>query len=252
MLLSPGLADAQAGRTLASPGSSSTRTASLGRHLDAPLLTAPSLDPLRDWSLDVSAITSMPLSIGIEAQVETPLGVFGNLSVGHAPSAYLDAVDAMLQSSGVYGEDLNPLVSEIIGNGAWNVRLGVGVRPIEGLELSVGYTFLHAATALTPDTLERTTGERIRVPGMTEVPMAINVHALHGRVGWRFVLEEHLVIRAALGWTHAVAVDARVDVPDVVRTRPNDPATQIEDAVTEGFGEYGFTPEIIVGVGYRF
>ena len=48
----------------------------------------------------------------------------GNLSFGHAPSAYLEMVDSMLQGAGVYDDDLDPLIGEATGNGAWNVRLG--------------------------------------------------------------------------------------------------------------------------------
>lgn len=251
-LLAPTLADAQLGRRLALPSSASTRTATLGRDLCAPLVAPPALDPLRDWAFDLSATTSMPVSIGVEAQLETPIGVFASLSAGHAPSAYLETVAAMLRGADVFGPGLDPLVQEAIGQGAWNVRLGVGVRLVEGLELSVGYTYLTASTALSPETIEAATGQRLRWPGMTEVPMSIDVHALHGRLGWRFVIEDHFVVRAAIGWTHSVSTSAHVEVPAAVRELPNDPATQIEDAVVEGFGRYGFTPEVLLSAGYRF
>ena len=260
ILLSPALVDAQVGRVLSAPGSAATGDSlgSLGRELSTPRLTPlpsgtigpdPS-DPMSGWSLDVSAITSLPVSIGVEAQVETPIGVFANLSFGHAPSAYLEAVDGILHGAGVYDDEIAALIGEATGNGAWNARLGIGLRPIEGLELSFGYTYMHASAALTQVTVERATGQRIH--GMTEVPLSIDAHALHGRIGYRLLIEEHLVLRAAIGWTHSVATSARVDVPAAVRERPNDPATQIEDAVSEGFGSYGFTPELLVAVGYRF
>lgn len=252
MLLAPTTTYAQAGRTLASPRSTEIHMEALGRGLDTPALDAPALDPLRDWALDISAVSSLPISIGVEVQLESPVGVFGNLSLGHTPSAYLEMVDALLQNAGVYGDNLDPLIQEATGSGAWNVRLGVGVRPIEGLELSVGYTYLHMSTSLRPETIAQATGQRFRWRGMTEVPMTIDVHALHGRIGWRFVIEEHVVLRAAIGWTHSVSVGAHLEVPDEVRAHPNDPATQIEDAVGDGFGTYGFTPEIVLGVGYRF
>ena len=250
--MGPALAQAQLGRHLALPSPGVTSEPTLGRDLGAPMVSAPAPDPLRDWAFDLSATTSMPVSIGLEAQVETPIGVFANLSMGHAPSAYLETVAEMLRGADVFGDNVDPLIREAIGQGAWNLRLGVGVRLVEGLELSVGYTFLTASTSLSPTTIEAATGQRIAWTGMTEVPMSIDVHALHGRLGYRLLVEEHFVVRVAIGWTHPVSTTAHVDVPPRVREFPNDPATQIEDAVSEGFGNYGFTPEVLLSAGYRF
>jgi len=211
----------------------------------------PSLMP-EGWALDLSAITSLPVTVGIEAQLQTPVGVFANLSVGHTPAGYLEMMAGMLEGAEVFGDDISPIIDESVGSGAWNIRVGVGINPIEGLELSVGYTYLGAVTTLSRNAIETATGQRVRYRGMREVPMTIDMHALHGRVGYRFVIEDHFVLRASLGWTHAVAASARLEVPDEVRELPNNPAAQIEEAIDEGFGQYGFTPEVLVSAGYRF
>ena len=144
------------------------------------------------------------------------------------------------------------MVSETIANGAWNVRISVGWRIVEGLELSVGYTYLGANTTLSREAIESATGQRMRYRGMREAPFAIELHALHARVGYRFVIEERFVLSVALGWTHGVGASARLDVPAEVRAIEGNPASTIEGAVAEGFTQYGFTPELLLSAGYRF
>ncbi|MCB9597160.1 MAG: hypothetical protein H6719_30835 [Sandaracinaceae bacterium] len=238
-----------------------TASAQLGRALGAPLASAPapidaatsstSLMP-EGWALDLTAQTSLPVSVGIEAQLTTPVGLFATVSAGHTPNAYLGMLRDIVEGTGAFGEDVRPIVDETIANGGWNVRVGVGVNPIEGLELSFGYTYLGTNSTLTRAAIESATGQRIRYRGMREVPVAIEMHALHGRVGYRLVIEEHLVLRAAIGWTHAVGASAHLEVPPEIRELEGNPATEIEDGVGAGFAQYGFTPEILISAGYRF
>lgn len=204
------------------------------------------------WALDLAAQTSLPITIGIEAQLTTPVGVFATVSAGHTPNAYLSMLADIVEGTGAYGDDIRPLIDETVANGVWNVRVGIGLNPIEGLELSIGYTYLGGNSTLTRRSIESATGQRIPYRGMREVPVGIEMHAIHGRLGYRFVIEDHFVVRAALGWTHAVGMSARLDVPPEVRELEDNPAAQIEDGVAEGFSQYGFTPEILVSAGYRF
>lgn len=225
----------------------------LGRQLDDPTPT-PVVRPSDDdgWHLDLAAVTSLPLSVGAEATVQSPVGLFAQLSVGHTPQAYMGVVSGAIGDAGAYDDDLDGLVSEATANGGWNVRAGLGFTIPEGLELSVGYTWLTASSELSPGSIEAAIGQRVRWPGMTVVPIHLDIHALYGRVGWRLVVEDHFVARVALGWTHAVGSSTRVEVPPEIRERPNDPATRMEEAVSEGLGEYGFTPELLMSAGYRF
>lgn len=244
-LLSPSLAAAQAGRQLGSPlegDDTSTSASDPG---------STSLMP-EGWSLDLAALTSVPLSIGAEVQLQTPIGVFANLSAGHTPNAYLSMMADIVQGGGAFDSDLRPAIDETIGSGAWNVRFALGVNPIEGLELSFGYTYLNLQSTLTRGAIETATGQRVRYRDMREVPIGVELHALHGRVGYRFVIEQHFVLRAAIGWTHAVVGQGRVTVPEEIRAIEDNPADQIEAAVGEGIGRYGFSPEIVLSAGYRF
>ena len=242
-LLVPALAQAQAGRDLADPDEAATSSSG-----DP---SWPMLMP-EGWALDVSVQTSVPLSIGAEAQLQTPIGIFFNVGGGHIPNAYLSMLGDLVQGTGAFGDDVRPLLDETVANGGWNFRGGIGLNPVEGLELGFGYTYLAADSTLTRGAIESATGQRIRYRGMREVPISVDIHALYGRLGYRFVIADHFVIRAAVGWTHAVGASVRLDVPDEVRAIEDNPATEIENAVDEGFSNYGFTPEILLSAGYRF
>lgn len=247
-LLATGVASAQAGRRLGDPRGARAAPA-LGRALDAPGLEAPASPS--GWVLDLVAVTSVPLSVGVEANVETPVGLTAHLSFGHTPNAYLDGVASALRGAGVYEANVEPVVREAIAGGAWNVRAGVGFTLREGLELAVGYTYLGGNASLTPNALEAAVGHPVRWPGMTVVPLAVELHALHARLGWRFVVEEHLVLRVAIGWAHAVATSAHVEVPAEHDT-PGGPADRMEEGIERALGRYGFTPELLLSAGYRF
>ena len=251
-LLAAPRAHAQRADRLGAPGDAPPAHG-LGRELGDPAEPArPVHDAPSGWAFDLAAITSLPLSVGAEATLTTPVGLFAALSIGHTPQAYLDVVTSALGDADVYDDELDPMVDEAIANGAWNVRASIGVTIPEGLELAFGYTWLSASADLSPRSIEVAVGQRLSWPGMTVVPMSITLHALHGRIGWRFVIEDHLVLRAALGWTHTVSSDAHVEVPPEVRALPNDPATRVETSVQDGIAEYGFTPELLLSAGYRF
>ena len=247
----PSLARAQLGRGLARPGSDVALGHRLGDPVpDASSAPAPQASP--GWAFDLSATTSLPLSVGVEAVVQSPIGITAHLSAGHTPSAYLGMMSSILRDAGVYSANLDPIVNEATGSGAWNVRLGVGYTIPEGFEIGVGYTVITGTSSISPLAIESATRQRFPWPGMAAVPLSLTTHAIHARVGWRFVIEEQLILRIAVGWTHSFATDAHLDVPPELRLVPNDPATKIEAAVGEGFGRYGFTPEVLISAGYRF
>jgi hypothetical protein len=221
--------------------------AHLGRALGSPV--APSSHD--DWALDLTAQTSLPLSIGVEAQLESPIGVTFHLGLGHTPEAYFGVIASALRDNGVYGPNIDPLVRDAIGNGGWNARVGIGYAFDVGLEVAAGYTFIGGNTNLSFEAIEAATGQNLRWPGMEAVPLAIEIHAIHARLGWRFIIERHLVLRFALGWTHSVANSVHVTVPPEADP-PGGPADQFEVDIHDGIDEYGFTPELLLSAGYRF
>ena len=249
-LLAPAVTSAQYAEQLGSPAAPLPVTAGAVAGSDEP--STDSVPSSADaWTFDLSALTSVPLSVGVAAQVQAPIGLFANVSFGHTPAAYLGMVASLLRDQGVYRDRVAPVISEATANGGWNVRLGVGLNPVEGLELGIGYTYLGAASTLSTASLELATGQRLQHLGMTEIPIHINIHALHGRVGYRVVVGQ-LVMRLSVGWTHTVAAEVHLEVPDVIRERPGNPATEFEQAAGDAFSQYGFTPEVQLSAGYRF
>ena len=222
--------------------------AQLGRALTPPIEV-----PAAAWTFDLSAQTSLPMGIAVEAQLTAPVGFFARASVGHTPSAYLDAVASALGDAGAYRPRIRPLIDDAIGNGAWAVRLSVGWTAFDGLELSLGYTALVGVSNLRSTSIEGALNEPVRWPeGMDRVPFTLALHAVHGRVGWRFLIDESVTVRLGLGWTHAFAAEARVDVPDELRRDGDDPVSEMEESFREGLQSYGFTPELSLAVGARF
>lgn len=205
----------------------------------------------RDWHLDLAAVTSVPLSVGVEATLQTPVGVFAQLSFGHTPQAYIDAAIAALAEVDTFDDDLEPLVRDASSNGAWNIRSGLGVAVSPGFELSFGYTWLTASAVLTARAIEAAFNQRPSW-GRTDAPMQLHVHAIYGRVGWCFSIERHFVLRVAIGWTHAVEAELDVFVPDGTDAGSREPKAQVEVRTGGAVAEYGFTPEVLLSAGYRF
>ena len=55
-----------------------------------------------------------------------------------------------------------------------------------------------------------------------------------------------------IGWTHTVASEVGIHVPDAVRRMRDDPATEMETSMHEALSAYGFAPELMLSAGYRF
>ncbi|MGF1465051.1 MAG: hypothetical protein ACFCGT_02855 [Sandaracinaceae bacterium] len=206
---------------------------------------------LAGWHLDLSAVTNLPTSLGVQLDLETPVGVLLQLQVGHVPAPYLGLVADILQGAGALQSMGRPLVNELIGGGAWTLRLGAGYLLADVVELGVGYAWLNTRSRVSVDAVEAAlNGRRIRTSADT-IPMSLTVHALTARAGLRFVIQEHLVLRVGLGWLHGVGQRLTADLPPEIDS-PNNRAAELLDRVRSRIGQYGFTPELQVGIGYRF
>jgi hypothetical protein len=203
------------------------------------------------WALDVSAHTSLPLLVGAEVQLQSPIGITAHVAFGHTPAAYLEAVAAVLLDAGAYDPKFDPVVQDGIHNGAWNVRAGLGFTIVEGLELAAGYTYLFADTAISSEAIESAIGQALPNTAVNAALLDVSLHALSLRLGWRFVIEQHFVLRFALGWTHALESEVHLEVPPELDPAGG-PVDRVEVSIQEGVGRYGFTPEILISAGYRF
>lgn len=200
-----------------------------------------------DWALDVEATGSLPLGVGAELVLSTPIGLTAQLGFTHTPSAFLHAAADVLASAQVYDANADPLVRELADRGVWSVRAGLGLTTTAGFELALGYTQLEMGGPLSVGALESATGQSMRFLERDSVPFGVELHALSARIGWLFVIDPHVVVRAALGWTHVVAASAHFGLPPELAEL----AANVQDEIRSQVTTHGYAPELILAAGYR-
>ena len=194
--------------------------------------------------LDLTAGTTFPIAVNAALAVRLPQRVYFETALGWLPKAYIAAVNKVATHFDLYDDFQAQTIEESMKNGL-AAQLGVGWQPFpkRGFELSLGYTLLWAKG-------------RVEVPGLgagfpDSAPVTTTMHSIVGMVGGRWVTHENMVIRAGLGWLHRVGVKTRTDssgfegVADFLIEAAN-------DEIQRTLEEYGFTPLLMVHVGYRF
>lgn len=209
------------------------------------------------FALDLSAATWIPLSAGPELALELPGRVIAQVHLGWMPELYSQTMTDALEDAGVYGPEIGDLVDGAV-RGARTWRLAAGWRPFEsaGLELTVGYA--HVAVDGATNTTElvplvpQDVGEELTAElGDANIDLDSSIHHFTLAVGWRWLVAEHLVVRANLGYLQAFAADSALDIegrPDL--TSLAEPAVQA--VLHEQYLRYIKIPVVGLGVGYRF
>lgn len=208
------------------------------------------------FAVDVSAATWVPLSVGPEVTAELPGRVLLSAHVGWMPELYGRSVTDVLRRSSA-SDGVGPLIDGAMQDATlW--RLAAGWRPLAsaGLELSAGYAHVgvdgtSSAGEIAP-LLPAPIGERLSEEiGASNVKLSSSIHHLTVAAGWRWLIADHLVIRANLGYLHAIASSSALDVedrPDLSRVA----APVVERALNERYMRYVRLPVVGLGVGYRF
>jgi hypothetical protein len=241
---------------LGSPLARTSRQDAPRAHERARALSAPgSITPPRgsEFGFDLAVATHVPISVGVEANLELPLGLVVRAHIGLMPEPYIAIINGIATGLGAYDADVASLVSRSGGN-ALVFRPSLGVRPFTGygFEILAGYTLIAASTRVDVASIERATGQAMDWPGLESIGISAQLHAFHVELGWRATIAEHLVIRAALGWMHTLHAEARLDVPVELRARARGRIEQIEGRVVSALESYGFSPEARIAIGYRF
>jgi hypothetical protein len=217
--------------------------------------------PRRDWTdafaLDLSAATWVPLSVGPELTVELPGRVLAQIHVGWMPELYSHTMTNALQDAGVYDAEVGNLVDGAV-QGATTWRIAAGWRPFEraGLELTVGYAHvaLDGATRtseLIPLVPADVADELNAELGDTGINLDSSIHHFTIAAGWRWLIADHLVIRANVGYLQAFASDSTLDIqgrPDLTSLA----APTVESVLHDQYMRYIKIPVVGLGVGYRF
>lgn len=239
----------------ASPPASASASASASdvdraRELAAPDRLPPRREPF-PIGLDVGVATHVPITVGLEANLELPLGLLLRGHVGLMPSPYLGIINGVASGFGAYDQSVASLVDRT-GGDALVLRFSGGIRPAPGygFEVLAGYTMIHASTRVPVEDFEQATGQSM--PGMDSVGISATLHAFHVEMGWSALVWDHLVIRGSIGWVHTLAAEGSIDVPAAIRARAAGRIEAVETDVREALTSYGFSPEARIGVAYRF
>jgi len=220
--------------------------------------SAPPSAGANPFALDLSAATWIPLSVGPELSFELPGRILAQVHLGWMPELYSHTLTDSLEDAGVYDSQISDLIDGAV-RGATIWRLTAGWRPFprSGLELMVGYAHvaLDGATnsdeiiPLVPDDVaDEITAE---VGNDVDVNLDSSIHHVTFGAGWRWLIADHLVIRANVGYLQAFASHSKLDIqgrPDLTGLA----APTVESVLHDHYMRYVKLPVVGFGIGYRF
>lgn len=210
------------------------------------------------FALDLSAATWIPLSVGPELAIELPGRVLAQVHMGWMPELFSQTLTDTLEDAGVYDREIGDLVDGAV-QGARIWRLSAGWRPFPkaGLEVTVGYAHVALDGATNSDEVIPLVPEDVadeiaaEVGNDVDVDLDSSIHHFTVGVGWRWLIADHLVIRANVGYLQAFASSSRLDIqgrPDLTELA----APTVESVLHDHYMRYVKIPVVGLGVGYRF
>lgn len=223
------------------------------------LITTPQSE--KSASFDLSFATEAPLMIGGQATLELPYRLLVQGEVGVVPAAYVNAIDGVLTGAGVYDATMSDLVRSTLQS-SLVVRASAGLRPFSdhGFEIMGGYTMvsIHGGVSARQaiETFSPVTTP-IQIPD-TQIQLSTTVHSLHLSLGWRWVVADHLVVRASLAYLQSVGSSSSLAVPASLTTLPGvaarvDQVSQaVDTTLSDGYAKYAKLPVMGLSLGYRF
>jgi len=218
-------------------------------------------DSPKSFGLDLSAATWVPLSVGPELVVEFPGRLLLQAHLGWLPELYSQTLSDSLEEADVYGADVGHLVDGAV-RGATTWRLAAGWRPFEraGLELTVGYA--HVAVdggtstgeiiPLVPIDVAEQIAEELGDLGVDiGIDLDSSIHHFTIAAGWRWLIGDHLVVRANLGYLQAFASSSTLNIEGSPELSALAEPT-VEAVLHEQYIRYIKVPLVGLGIGYRF
>jgi hypothetical protein len=264
----PGVGAAQASVTAPYPASLSYPPTSYPVALSAPAALpppdstgSPSASPgsgASPFALDLSAATWIPLSVGPELTFELPGRVLAQVHLGWMPELYSHTLTDSLEDAGVYDSQISDLIDGAV-RGATVWRLSAGWRPFPraGLELMVGYAHVALDGATNSDEVIPLVPDDVadeiaaEVGNDVDVNLDSSIHHFTVGAGWRWLIADHLVIRANVGYLQAFASHSTLDIkgrPDLTGLA----APTVESVLHDHYMRYVKLPVVGFGIGYRF
>ncbi|HJK98944.1 MAG TPA: hypothetical protein RMF84_17110 [Polyangiaceae bacterium LLY-WYZ-14_1] len=198
--------------------------------------------------------TDFPIGLTAGVGLELPKRLLLRAQAGWMPPAYLEVINDVSTGFDWYSDATAALIEAAVDD-AFILRLSVGWRPFEneGFELTGGYTLLLGGGGVTStEAIEAATGQSVNLRrDESNVPVDATLHAIHAAFSWRWLfLEDHLVFRVGLGFVYTL--DARVQMKAEDGARGGRAVERSETYVEDTLETYGFTPELQLGLGYRF
>ena len=214
--------------------------------------TAHSRDNER-WFTDIEAVTEVPLSLGLRIAIESPKRIRVGFSVGSSPEAYIETVNSVIVAAGAYDAQTAELIASSFDRSI-AMRLDLGWRPIAdaGFYGQVGYRLISfggvADGASIVKILNDVTLSEGTSPDFYSYDVASSLHTLDLEFGWIWGLPGGLRLRAGLGFV--ATLDANISASPI--NNINLYKERIETILKQTYTDYGFTPTLALGAGFRF
>lgn len=193
----------------------------------------------------VAARTDVPVFIGAELMLEhkpTRLRLTG--AVGVLPSMYARVINNVATSAGAYDSRVGNAIDDTMSSGlAWNVHLGW--RPFEshGFLMELGY----ASASLSANGNAASLAGVAAASGIdTNFKFDSHLQFVDVRLGWEWVVQDHLLIQVSGGLSKVVGASSSLD--SALASNIGTTTSQIDS----GFEKYGYIPTASIAVGYRF
>lgn len=235
--------------------------------------SAQGTDELADWpsrekrgdvrdhgvGVGLGARTDVPLFVGAEGFVEhgpTRLRLTGALGV--LPGAYERLINRALSNAGAYDDRLARALNDTLATGfAWNAHLGFRPLARHGLLVEVGYGVATlVANGDARELVSREVGASVPTAQGIDTTLGLRstLHLVDARIGWEWLVADHVTVHASLGVSRAVAASTTLEqryldrAPALAQNAIAQGTGTLDDALTR----YGWTPTAGVAAGYRF
>ena len=212
------------------------------------------------WRGFVGIGTDLPLEIGGQFLVETPVRLRLYLGLGGMPRAYQQATQDVVVAVGGYDAATAEIVQSTLQS-AFVLTTGLGWRPAKrrGFVMRAGYRMLRVGGENTgAAVLANVPG--VRIPeaytqaSQTVLQLQSTLHQLSVELGWEWIVKDHLLIRFDVGGSFTLASDHVLSAPDGFEApQASDQWVATATAwLDELLRTYGHAPTVGLAVGYRF
>jgi hypothetical protein len=208
----------------------------------------------RKWHLGVEAVTDFPLYVGAQVWVELPYRIRLSTSFGEMPDGYLDVINDVATSAGLYNQQTADLLEEALDH-AFTWRLHAGWRPFKNrggyIEAGFGTLDAHANLGIT-SLIQLATGINPPMEANLGLGFRFNtlVETVGVEVGWMWMPWKDLTLRVSLGF--AATVGAQVTVTPNFATSLQGVFTRLVGGYVEDLIEkYLYIPTVGLAIGWR-